>query len=225
MKFLLFIFCGMILSSACAQDINQMDSNGERHGVWKKYFAGTKTLRYEGTFEHGKEVGVFKFYCQDCKGNPAIVKDFKEDGSAWVQFYAGKKLASEGKMIGKERDGEWVYFQKKSKDVMTREFYKNGMIEGVVTTYYPNGKITEETNYLKGLKEGANNYYSYDGVLLKKLQYKNDLLQGAARYFDAKGNVIIEGQYKNGQKHGLWKYYKNGQLEKEETFPKTNKKN
>lgn len=42
--------------------VNQYDNNGKRHGVWKKNFDKTNEPRYEGQFEHGKEVGVFKYY-------------------------------------------------------------------------------------------------------------------------------------------------------------------
>ncbi|MDC8003389.1 hypothetical protein POV27_04965 [Aureisphaera galaxeae] len=213
------------ITAITAQEINQFDSNGERHGVWKKKFPGTNQLRYEGQFEHGKEVGVFKFYCKDCKKQPACVRTYDKSGVAKVQYFtASGKLVSEGNMIQKDRDGEWVYYHKKGSSVMTREFYKNGKLEGKKTTYYPNGQVTEELNFINGSKEGENLYYSPDGVLLKKLKYQNDKLQGAAEYYDAHGNVTIKGNYREGKKHGLWKYYKNGKVELEETYPKPLKK-
>ena len=45
-----------------AQEINQFDENGERHGKWQKKFEGTNEYRYHGQFEHGKEIGMFKYY-------------------------------------------------------------------------------------------------------------------------------------------------------------------
>jgi antitoxin component YwqK of YwqJK toxin-antitoxin module len=224
-KLALIIFFGI---SLCAVEgfsqsgINQYDSQGKRHGVWKKMFPGTQQTRYEGTFEHGKEIGEFRFYCEECKDQPMVIKNFTgKDDIAEVKYFTIKgKLASKGKMKGKKRIGEWVYYQKKSKDVMTRENYVNGKLEGKVTTYYPNGKITETATYKNGVKEGEDNYYSPDGVLLKKLIYRNDQLQGPAFYYDAYGNVTIEGFYKDNKKHGLWKYYKNGKVTLEETYPK-----
>ncbi len=228
-KLSIFFFFGIILFGANAfsqSDINQMDAKGQRHGVWKKTYPGTNQLRYEGAFEHGKEIGEFKFYCEECKDKPSVVKDFNDkDDIAVVKYFTIKgKLVSEGKMKDKDRIGEWVYYHEKSKEVMTRENYENGQLQGKVITYYPNGKITEETDYKNGIKEGADNYYSPDGVLLKKLFYKNDELQGEATYYDAFGNVVIEGFYKNDKKHGLWKYYTDGQVTLEETFPKPKEK-
>jgi antitoxin component YwqK of YwqJK toxin-antitoxin module len=217
------LFCA--ISGFSQSDINQMDAQGNRHGLWKKTFEGSKQIRYEGTFEHGKEVGEFKFYCESCKDKPSVVKNFTgKDGMADVKYFTIKgKLVSEGKMKDKDRIGEWVYYHEKSKSVMTRENYAKGKLEGKVTTYYTNGKITEETNYKNGIKEGENNYYSPEGVLLKKLLYREDKLQGPALHYDAYGNLVIEGFYKDDKKHGLWKYYKDGKVVLEETFPKPQK--
>ena len=224
MKLVLSFFFGIIcsLGTLSGQEINQMDESGKRHGIWQKKYPKTDQLRYEGQFEHGKEVGTFKFYCEDCKTQPMAIKEFSSrDNVAEVRYYTKKgKLVSEGKMDGKNRIGEWVYYHEKTESVMTREFYVNGQLEGVKSTYYANGKLTEELTYEKGSREGPNNYFSPDGVLLKKLQYINDQLHGPAEYFDANGNLTIKGQYVNGKKHGLWKYYKFGKLVLEETYPK-----
>lgn len=223
--FLFGIFFGSV-SLIAQNDINQMDANGKRQGVWQKKFPGTNQLRYEGQFKHGKEVGVFKFYCEDCKSQPMVVKTFNDnDNIALVQYYTKKgKLVSEGKMDGKKRIGEWLYFHKSSSNVMTRETYIDGKLQGKKLTYYPHGQIAEEENYVDGLKQGENNYYGPKGELLKKLTYQNDKLEGKGYYYDASGNIEIEGTYKKGRKHGLWKYYENGKLTKEETFPKPLKK-
>ncbi len=204
------------------EEINQFDTQGKRHGVWKKTFENSEQIRYEGTFNHGKEIGVFNYYCSDCKKAPTITKTFNDsDNTAQVAYFAKKgKLVSEGTMDGKNRIGEWLYYHKKAKTVMTKEFYVNGKLDGLKITYYLNQKITEEVAYKNGLKEGINNYYSPNGVLLKKLIYKNNELHGPASYYDALGNVVLEGNYKKGMKHGIWKHYKKGRFVKEEIFPK-----
>ena len=223
-KFSLFTFFLILNLSAISQnEINQLDDQGKRHGVWVKTYEGSAQKRYEGKFNHGKEIGVFKYYCSDCKDSPIIIKTFKEnDNTAEVVHLTKKgKVVSEGLMKDKNRIGEWVYYHEKSKNVMTREFYLDGKLEGLKTTYYINQKITEELRYKNGVKEGLNNYYSPDGVLLKKLTYKNEQLEGGAFYYDSNGNIIIEGNYKKGRKDGLWKYYSEGKLTKEETYPKS----
>jgi len=223
MKIILFLSLLFGSSLMISQnEINQFDSQGKRHGIWKKTFEDSKQIRYEGAFIHGKEIGVFKFYCSDCKDKPTIVKTFNNDNNiAEVQYYTIKgKLVSEGNMIDKKRVGDWVYYHKKSKEIMTKEIYKDGRIDGLKVTFYLNNQIAEELNYKNGLKEGVNNYYSPEGVLLKKLFYKNDQLQGYAYYYDAKGDVVLEGNYKNNKKNGVWKTFKNKKLLKEDIYPK-----
>ncbi|MEZ4859598.1 MAG: hypothetical protein R2781_12425 [Flavobacteriaceae bacterium] len=227
MKYPFFILFILIASSLSAQEeINQMDSHGKRHGVWKKTYPNSQQLRYEGTFNHGKEVGTFKFYCENCGEQPSVISVFNDqDNSVWMQYFTIEgKLVSEGKMIDKEREGAWISYHEKSKQVMSREFYKKGKLEGKQTTYYANGKVTEEINYANGIKEGENLYYAPEGVLIKKLYYRNNQLDGAATYYDAFGVVVIEGYYKQGKKHGLWRYFKNGEVILEETYPKPLKK-
>ncbi len=225
---LVVFFFGIIFGSNICfsqSEINQVDAQGERHGIWKKHYPKSDQLRYEGKFEHGKEVGEFKFYCEDCKDKPNAIKVFnKKNDIAEVKYFTAKgKLVSEGQMDGKDRFGDWIYYHNNSKVIMTRENYVNGKLNGKIVTYYPDGKITEEIEYKNGVKDGENNYYSPTGVLLKKLIYKNEELDGLVIYYDAHGNVLIEGNYKEGKKHGLWKYYKDGKMELEETFPKKNR--
>ncbi len=229
MKFLFLFFFGIVFSipaSFAQADINQMDANGERHGIWKKMFPGNKQVRYEGKFEHGKEIGTFKFYCEDCKKQPSVIKKFNANNSiSEVKYFTAKgKLVSEGKMDGKNRIGEWLYYPKKASTVMTRENYINGKLDGKKITYYLHGQITEETNFTNGLKEGENIFYSPEGVLLKKMTYKKDKLVGEAFHYDAGGALMIHGFYKEGRKNGIWKYYKNGKLILEEKYPKPLKK-
>ncbi len=228
-KYILFIFFfgsvvgGMNVYSQ--EKTNQYDTEGKRHGTWEKFYPETSQLRYRGQFLHGKEIGEFKYYCEDCKDQPAVIKKFnKNDDRAQVKYFTPKgKLVSEGMMKGKERIGTWVYYHKESNQVMARENYSKGQLNGKMVTYYPNGQITEEIDYVMGVKEGANHYYSPQGVLIKKLVYHNGELHGPATYYDAHGNPVIEGRYKNGKKYGQWKYYQDGKLVMEETFPKVNK--
>ena len=114
----------IVTSLVNAQDINQFDESGKRHGLWKKYFEETKQLRYEGQFNHGKEVGEFKFYkLVKKKSVLTATKIFDVDGSAYVKFLTSTgKIISEGKQVGKLYVGEWKYYHNKSDKVMTLEY-------------------------------------------------------------------------------------------------------
>jgi len=57
-KIVMIIF--FITSTIFAQEkFNQLDEKGNKHGPWKGVYEDTKYTKYEGQFEHGKEIGVF----------------------------------------------------------------------------------------------------------------------------------------------------------------------
>ena len=60
LNFIILLTFATVLCGA-QTSINQLDTNGKRHGKWQKNFEGTKSLRYQGQFEHGKEVGTFTY--------------------------------------------------------------------------------------------------------------------------------------------------------------------
>lgn len=206
------------------QEVNTFDADGKRHGIWKKYYPNSKQLRYQGEFNHGKEVGTFKFYCEDCKDQPVLIKEFSADSdTAKLNYYTPEgRLESTGEMVGKLKTGTWTYFHKDGNTPMTVESYKEDKLDGLKTTFYPDGSKTEVVNFVNGKREGESRYYSPAGVAIKFFTYKDDMLNGPVKYYDAKGNLLVSGNYKNDAKHGLWQYYEGGKLVKEERFPKPN---
>jgi antitoxin component YwqK of YwqJK toxin-antitoxin module len=216
---ILLFFVSIVIS---AQDINQFDANGNRHGIWKKNFEGTKQLRYQGEFVHGKEVSEFKFYkLIKKKSILTAVKQFNDkDNSAYVKFLASNgKVISEGKMLGKLYVGKWIYFHKNSSKVMTLENYNdNGILHGDRIVYYKDGQIAEEANYVNGSLEGISKWYSKKGIEIKIFVYENNELHGMSKYYSEEGEILAEGAYKRGKKKGVWKYYNNGKLVKKKDF-------
>jgi len=203
------------------QQINQMDANGKRHGVWKKYYEGSKKLRYEGTFDHGKEMGEFKFYKPSSKNQPTAIKIYEPDNdTVKVSYFTAKGiLISKGAMCNKKREGKWHYFHRNSEKVMTEETYDNGLLQGEKLVYFPDGTLTEKTIYDKGKREGKSFVYSEEGVVIKAFTYENDELHGRVAYFTSKGVLMIEGDYKRDRKDGLWKYYEGGKLKEQKKYP------
>ncbi|MDX1774399.1 antitoxin component YwqK of YwqJK toxin-antitoxin module [Oceanihabitans sediminis] len=227
MKNLLF-FCVFILSIfASAQDINQLDAKGKRHGIWKKNFENTNVLRYEGEFLHGKEIGVFKYY-KNVNGKPVIAatKEFNKDNNlAKVSFFASTgKLISEGQMDGKLFVGAWTYYQNRSKNILSIDNYNDkGELDGERLVYYDNGALAQKEIYVNGKLHGPSIWYSETGVVIKEYAYDAGELHGPAKYYTKNGVMVLEGQYKRDRKDGVWKYYENGKLVKEKDFTRKSK--
>ncbi|WP_053991821.1 toxin-antitoxin system YwqK family antitoxin [Mangrovimonas sp. TPBH4] len=227
LKYIQIMLCFLATSVMLAQQINQFDSKGLRHGIWRKNFHETKQPRYEGEFNHGKEIGVFKYYTLNNKKSVlSATKTFNPNNDiAEVKFFSSTgKLISEGKMNGKLYMGKWVYYHNKTNAIMSTETYNNqGNLDGEKLVYYDNGQIAERVNYVNGKIQGVSRWYSETGVVLKEFHYVNDELHGEAKYYNDEGQLLVEGNYKRDRKDGIWKYYKDGKLEEEKDFTKKSK--
>lgn len=208
MKLVLLLLSFHLLFS---QDtINQFDADGNKHGLWKGYYEDTKRLRYQGTFEHGIEVGEFVFY-DNTKANTVIGKrQFNKDGSVYNTIYKGKFKVSEGAYINKLKDGSWKYYHFESDQVMVIENYKNDKREGKRTVFYADGDLLEESYYKNDVLHGTYKKYAQTNEVLEELNYAEGKLNGKAIFRDHKGNVESEGYYKNDIAVGEWIYYENG---------------
>lgn len=207
-----------------SQETNKLDEKGQRHGIWKGTFEESKRPRYEGTFNHGKETGIFKFYDDTKELKVIATRDFTaNDGSAYTIFYDQKgNKVSEGKEINKLYEGPWKYYHFESKEIMTLENYVKGKLNGVRKVFYKNTTLAEETNYTNGIKNGSYKKYGEKGIVLEDATYKNGEFDGPVTYNDGDGGVI-KGQFKDGKKSGIWKYFENGKLVKQENPNKAKK--
>lgn len=218
----------IIILTCCVQfthsqeSLNQLDKNGNRHGYWSKNYDGTEQKRYEGQFNHGKEVGLFKYYKLERKKSVlSATKEFNEnDSTALVKFFTSKgKLVSQGKMNGKLYVDKWLYYHKNNDGILTEEHYNPaGQLHGKRLTYFENGQLAESLQYKNGLLDGNSIWYSNTGQLYKSLEYKDGELHGEAKFYDNQGQLIIEGNYKNDLRAGTWNYYKEGKLDESRLY-------
>ncbi|HET8838779.1 MAG TPA: hypothetical protein VFM82_07290 [Flavobacteriaceae bacterium] len=227
MKYFLTILFIWVFALAHAQETNQFDSNGKRHGKWMKFYEGTDEIRYRGTFEHGKEIGTFEFYKfpEERKPNSKsflfATKTYTKNSDLIEIAYFTEKgdLVSNGQMKGKDRVGKWVYFHPGTDKILMTELYENGKLNGFQTTFFLNGNVMKKSFYKNGKLEGKEFIYTENGILVKQFTYENNELNGIVNYYDAEGNLTTTGFYKNNRKDGEWKTYENGKVVKTEIFP------
>ena len=98
-----FLFFLNVFGIQAQNSYNKLDEKGEKNGPWKGVYSDTKNLKYEGTFEHGKEVGVFTFYDNTKTKIVIATREFNsKDHSAYTIFYDQlKNKVSEGNVINK----------------------------------------------------------------------------------------------------------------------------
>ena len=209
-------------------NFNKLDEKGKKNGPWKGIYEDTKNPKYEGTFEHGKEVGFFTFFDNTKTKKVIATREFNpKDNSAYTIFYdQNKNKVSEGKVVNKLFEGQWNYYHKASKTIMTIGNYTNGKLEGLRSVFYPNGKIAEEINFKDNLKEGICKRYTENGIVIEESAYKNNEYNGTTTFKDSDGNLISKGNFVDGKKAGVWHFYEKGKLSKEEnmSFPQRTSK-
>ncbi|WP_338409165.1 hypothetical protein [uncultured Flavobacterium sp.] len=223
----LILFFVFTFFSYSQEKINQFDANGDRHGLWKGLYKDSKKPRYEGVFEHGKETLIFNYFDDTKEGKVIATRDFsKGNDSCFVTLFDRKNnIVSQGLLIGKLYEGEWNYFHRESKIVMTHENYKNGKLNGIKKVFYDDGSLAEILYYSNGKREGNYKKMGVNEKMLEELNYKNNELHGQAVFYDGLGNITIEGQYIQGLKSGIWRTYANGKVIKEEAAKKYSSKN
>ena len=206
-------------------DFNKLDANGKKHGLWKGFFDESKRLRFEGTFDHGIENGIFKFYDDTRAADIIATRTFSERGTvAENVFYDQKKnIISQGKTINRKNEGQWRYFHKNSKDIRTTENYKNGKLHGNRKVFYIGNIIAEEVNYLDGKRNGLLKIYTIKGIVMEESNLKNNVYDGWAIFRLPNGEIATQGNYTNGERKGSWQIFKNGKLFKTEKYPKQRK--
>ncbi len=204
----------LISTVSLAQDFNKLDENGKKHGVWKGVYQESKRPRYQGAFEHGKEVGMFKFFDDTKAGTVIATREFNvKDNSCYTIFYnQNKNKVSEGKVVNKLFEGEWKYYHEDLPTVMTLELYVNGKLNGVRKVFYKSGELAEETTYKDGIKNGTYKSYAENGVVLEESIYKNGEYDGLAIFRNVDNQVAAQGLFKNGKKVGIWKILQKGKL-------------
>ena len=213
MRSIIVFLISLLFSVLHAQtESNKLDAKGLKHGIWKGVYEESKRPRYQGTFEHGKEVGVFQFFDDTQKGDVIATREFNpKDNSAYTIFYdQNKNKVSEGKVVNKLFEGEGKYNHYASPSVMTTENYKNGILEGVRTVYFLNGKVAEQISYVNNLKQGAYKKYTEDGIVLEESFFKNNEYDGLAIFRNDSGTVVAKGMFTKGLKTGIWEVLENG---------------
>ena len=205
----------LLLTTICsAQDINKLDGNGKKQGLWKGIYQESKRPRYEGTFEHGKEKGIFKFFDDTKAGTVIATREFNaKDNSCYTIFYNQKsKKVSEGKVFNRQYEGDWKYYHEDSSNIMTLEHYVNGKLDGIRKVYYPSGKIAEESTYKNGIKEGKYKSYAENGIVFEESNFKNGEYEGLAIFRNIDNQIAGQGAFKDGKKVGMWKILEKGKL-------------
>lgn len=205
-----------IVQVALAQDYNRLDATGKKHGLWKGSYADTNRPRYEGTFDHGKEVGIFTYFDNTKEGKVIATRTFNalENTCYTIVYNQNGNKVSEGKLVNRIEEGAWKFYHEDSPQIMTYELYNKGKLNGIRKVFYKNGTIAEECGYKNGKRDGMYRKLTEEGIVLEESTYKNGEYDGLAIFRTANNTIAAKGNFVKGKKEGIWEVLEKGKLVK-----------
>jgi hypothetical protein len=86
-----------------------------------------------------------------------------------------------------------------SKKILAREVtYKNGVINGLMKTYLPNGQLYQTFWYKNGVREDTAKWYFENGKVFRATPFKNDSINGIQIQYYRNGRVRAKLNFVNG---------------------------
>ncbi|MDR1172249.1 MAG: toxin-antitoxin system YwqK family antitoxin [Bacteroidales bacterium] len=197
---------GLLAVAVYGQAKNQRDAAGRKQGYWEAVDS-KGGLVYSGYFKDDKPVGEMKRYYPTGKVRVIMNYDNNSTKARAMFFWQNGEPAAEGNYVGTRRDSVWLYYSYYTKAVSHRAEYMAGKHHGKEQSFYPNGKVAEETIWENDLKNGPWKQFFENGQLKSTCTYVNDKLDGLFTTYFLDGTKEIEGLYRNDTPDGEWKRY------------------
>jgi antitoxin component YwqK of YwqJK toxin-antitoxin module len=196
---------GIIIGEGIVKD------DGNRDGPWKDFYPDG-SLKAEGNYDNGKQVGEWKYY--HANGTIEQAGKFSKQGKfqgTWKWFFDNGQLLKEEKYLNGVRDGLSTEYDETGKVIEEGEFVA-GNEDG--PWFELTGDCFIRGSYRDGLRNGMwyNFYLDFNGVITDSLCYfKGGFIEdnpdGKHTYYWENGKVKDEGIYVNGRKEGEWYKY------------------
>ena len=156
---------------------------------------------------------------------------------SYKSYFNNGRLKSEGSFLNGLYNGAWTYYYSNG-NVQAKGSYVlgdgtdiseasglplNGR-DGLWIIYLDNGKISQESNFLKGKRNGIFKDYNNVGILTEESYFKNEVFDGERKLYYDSGKLEMTVLYHNGLLNGLaTTLYENGNTKELSTYTKGNK--
>jgi len=172
---------------------------------------------------------------------PKISEQYEQVNSikngSYKSYFNYGRLKSEGSFLNGLYNGAWTYYYSNG-NVQAKGSYVlgdgtdiseasglplNGR-DGLWKIYHDNGKLSQESNFLKGKRNGSFKDYNTVGVLKEEAFYKNEVFDGERKLYYDSGKLEMAVLYNYGLLNGLaTTLYENGNTKELYTYTKGNK--
>jgi uncharacterized protein len=178
-----------------------VDEEGTRDGPWKEYY-DDGTIRSVGIYDKGNRVGEWKFYYENGKleQQGKYSKKGKPDGT-WKWYFEDGILQREQSFIAGLEDGDYMENDETGKLIVKGQFVE-GLEEGDWT--YDFGQYKETGTYRGGMRNGRWNSYYPDGSMRFEGEFIDDNMNGKVTWYWPGGKIRETGTYVNGSREGDW---------------------
>jgi hypothetical protein len=95
-----------------------------------------------------------------------------------------------------------------SKEYLVKEVtFKNGVRNGLMKSFYQDGKVRQTFWYENGVREDSSRWYYQEGQLFRTTPYKNDTVDGIQMQYYRNGKLKAKLGYKKGLRTPLLEEY------------------
>ena len=85
--------------------------------------------------------------------------------------------------------------------------FENGVRQGVMKSFYLDGRVRQTFWYENGLREDSAKWYYEDGKVFRSTPYKNDTIDGIQKQYYKNGRLKANMEYKKGYRTLLFEEY------------------
>lgn len=194
---------------------------GKSHGEWIYYYPNGK-VDTKGSFYHGDRIGVWEAY--DFFGNKKTTTNYQYGlNHGLLTWYAeDQTVEAELDFFEDERHNKSIYYSNLG-ELSEVRYYSHGYFlgysylnkdnelvdtifltkgDGLVKTFYPNGKVSTEYSIYNGAYKGSFKKYNSDGNLYEERFYNSGLQNGPQFEYFNSGKIKRTENYCNGVKSG-----------------------
>lgn len=212
LKIVTIIWCFFLsLNAICQSDskLNQTDQSGKKQGHWIKKYPDQSTM-YDGYFKDDHPVGEFRRYFENHTLSSLL--NYSSDGRKTVAtiYHPNGNISSKGTFVNQKKEGKWQFFSEFTNGyLVSEEYYRNNIRDGLSSKFYPDSTIAEKLTYLNDVRQGEWTQYFPSGKLRMKTFYEKGKINGTFQVWFENGKIELSGQYKDDYRDGLWIVYNN----------------
>jgi uncharacterized protein len=154
------------------------------------------------TYKNNSKGNVSELHYYDKSG--AEILSNKRNGKSWpITYYSPYGYKTSDKTFDQNENlvGEVVYYNAEG-NIVAKELYQEGLLEGVRQSWYYNKQLKDEIIYSGDKKEGISKVFYSNGKPSLVSFYSKDIMEDYQYDYTPKGILQTVYFYKEGEKHG-----------------------